>query len=266
MKTIILLLLVAAFVRPFYAADRETPRIDGLPRVSFREAISLAQEYLRTNTIDTTGHQMSEATLGRYPGGANYWDIRWTPANKTATDDVIELRVDMDKSVNHLVHADAISLSIAVPAVTPGVERAVPVFDRNSHFHVTLSNISKEPQKIVTDGNSWGYEALTFEITDKSGRKSVARRVATDFSKNTMTWWLLQPQESVILDVYFADPQKWESFPRLERYGQSEAVTIRAIFEFARAERKPSPDGLWTGRVVSEPEELVFENRMSERK
>ena len=69
----------------------------------------------------------------------------------------------------------------------------------------------------------------------------------------------------VVVDVFFADPERWEGFPRFTRYGESEAVTLRAVFEFALEERKPSPEGLWMGRVVSKPEQIVFYNRMPEK-
>src|SRR6187401_3242307 len=98
MRTFFPLGLVAVLIMPLFAAD------NGIPRVSLREAISLGEEFLRTNKIDTSQHQRSEGTLGIYPGGPNYWDIRWSPTNKAIKDDFIDLRVDMDGTVNHLVH------------------------------------------------------------------------------------------------------------------------------------------------------------------
>jgi len=266
--SILCLFSLTAIIGPFStpAAVDKPVRVDGTPRVSLREAVTLANEFLRTNKIDTSHHQMLEGTLGIYPGGPNYWDLRWSPTNKTAGDGFIDVRIDMDRTVNQIAHAEAISLAIAVPVLAPGTERSTVAFDRNSRFAVILSNTSKEPQRIPTEWNSWGYEALSFEITDKTGRKSVARRVAMDFQKNTLNWWVLQPQESVVLDVFFADPQKWEGFPHLRRYGESATVTLRAVFEFNLNVRKPLPEGLWTGRVVSKPEEVVFHHRIPDKK
>ena len=74
-----LALALTAIVGPFStsAAVDKPARADGIPRVSLREAVSLADEFLRTNKIDTSHHQMLEGTLGIYPGGSNYWDLRW---------------------------------------------------------------------------------------------------------------------------------------------------------------------------------------------
>ncbi|MDB6059815.1 MAG: hypothetical protein JWO95_3659 [Verrucomicrobiales bacterium] len=167
-------------------------------------------------------------------------------------------------SVAELAHAaeSAISVSIAVPALDPGKERSVVAFDRNSHFPVILTNTSKKPQRIITEWNSWGDHALSFELTDKSGKKSLAQRVSVNYDKNMPHWWILQPKESVVLDVYFADAGKWEGFPHRVRYGDSETVTMRAVFAFLPTDQKLSPDGLWTGRVFSAPEQIVFYNRM----
>jgi hypothetical protein len=163
-------------------------------------------------------------------------------------------------SMNELVRADdnSIALSIAVPALDSGNERSVVAFDRNSHFPVILTNTSDKPQRIVTPWNSWGDHALSFEITDRSGKKSVARAVAVDYTKNTLHWWTLQPQESVVFDVYFADSNKWEGFPHPIHYGDSETVTMRAIFQFGPVTQKAPEDGLWAGRVYSKPEQVVF--------
>ena len=155
----------------------------------------------------------------------------------------------------------AIRLSIAVPASDPGKERFVVAFDRYSHFPVILTNTSGKPQRIIMDGSSWGDTALSFEITDKSGKKSVAHSFTRLYTKNVPHWWILQPQESVVLDVYFVDSGEWQGFPHPARYGDSETLTMRAVFEVKPNEVIPQ-DGLWTGRVLSKPEQSVFYNRM----
>ena len=73
-------------------------------------------------------------------------------------------------------------------------------------------------------------------------------------------WWVLQPQESLVLDVYLADSGQWQGFPDLARYGDSETVTMRAVFEI-KSNEVPPQDGLWTGRVFSKPEQYVFYNQ-----
>jgi hypothetical protein len=159
-----------------------------------------------------------------------------------------------------------IALCIAVPTLGPGKnEREVAAFDVHSHFQVILLNISGKPQRIVTEGNSWGYDALSFEFTDQAGKKFAPRRKTVVWTRNNLRWWLLQPQESLVLEVYFADSQRWQGFPNPPRYGDSEAVTLRAVFEI-KPNEVPPKDGLWTGRVLSKPGKYVFFNRTLETK
>ena len=170
-------------------------------------------------------------------------------------------------SLNELAQAEDnnIALSIAVPALAYNNERSVVAFDQNGHFPVILTNTSDKPQRIVTPWNSWGDHALSFEITDSSGKKSVARAVSVEYAKNMLHWWIVQPRESVVFDVYFADTKKWEGFPHPVHYGNSEAVTMRAIFEFRPVTLEPPMDGLWAGRVFSKPVQVVFYNRVPEK-
>jgi hypothetical protein len=70
----------------------------GSPRVARKEALALAEDFLVTNSVDTSKHHLSGVTLGRYPGGLNYWDIDWSPTDKTARAGVIRVRIDMDQT------------------------------------------------------------------------------------------------------------------------------------------------------------------------
>jgi len=158
-----------------------------------------------------------------------------------------------------------LGICLGIPAIDPGTERDVVAFDRTSHFPVILTNNSDKPQRIITDWNSWGEQTLSFELTDKAGKTSVAHRVAVDYTKNTPHWWILQPRESMVLDVYFADPYRWTGFPDPAHYGDSETVTLRAVFEYHLAQEKLRTNGEWTGRVTSEPEQVVFCNRVPEK-
>lgn len=155
----------------------------------------------------------------------------------------------------------ALAISIAVPSVDPGVERAIVANDIHSHFPVILTNTSDQPQRIATDWNSWGDHALSFEVTDESGNKSVARRTPVAYWKNVLHWWILQPGESMVMEVYFADPNKWQGFPHPASFGKPQTATLPAIFEF-EPQKTTSGDPLWSGRITSKPGKYVFDNRM----
>lgn len=169
-------------------------------------------------------------------------------------------------SVTSFARADEpmLSVSIAVAALNPGAERAVPAFDRDSHFHVILTNTSDEPQRIASEWNSWGDQALSFEISDESRKTWVARRVAVSRSKNMLTWWILEPNENLVLDVYFADSERWGGFPHPPQYGDSQVVTMRAVFEI-KPNEVPPKEKLWSGRVVSKRQKYAFHNRTGSR-
>ncbi len=135
-------------------------------------------------------------------------------------------------------------------------------FDLTSHFPVILTNTSDKPQRIVTEGNSWGDHALSFELTDDSGKKFTAQRVVPDYAKNMLHWWILSPKEDLVLDVYFADSDRWQNFPLPVGYGHSQTVTMRAVFE-VKSNEVPASAGLWVGHIVSQPVKYVFYNRTS---
>src|SRR5262245_53882227 len=105
-----------------------------------------------------------------------------------------------------------ISVSISVPSERNGA-RGVQHWDRASHFHVIASNLSDQPQRIWQEPFSWGYWALSFEFNDESGKKWTAKkRGMKPFTMNKAAYWLLEPHESLVYEVYFADSDIWEGF------------------------------------------------------
>ena len=92
LKTLLLSSVLTALSVSLFAAD------NGIPRVVLKEALAAAEDFLATNSVDTSKHHLSAVTLGRDPGGLNYWDIDWSPTDKTARAGVIRVRVDMDQT------------------------------------------------------------------------------------------------------------------------------------------------------------------------
>jgi uncharacterized protein YecT (DUF1311 family) len=192
------------------------------------------------------------------------WDASWNSRLASLTEArTKQLHEFMPEGMQGDEHA--LGLTIAVPAMETSSERMVVAVDRNSHFSVILTNLSKRTQWIITPWSSWGDRALRFEITDRSGKKTVARTVANDHVKNLPHWWVLEPQECVVFDVYFADEKRWEGFPHLTHYGDAEAVTLRAVFEVTPDKEKPAVDAKWAGSVSSKPERVAFCNQIPEK-
>jgi len=149
-----------------------------------------------------------------------------------------------------------LSVRIALPVrsneIRESVERELvyPNFTGGIQFHfpVIVTNLSDKPQRIAQEGCSMGYDALSFEWTDESGKKQKAEKVGIEFAKNVYSWWTLQPGESLVINVFYTDTASWTGFPHPPPH-ESQTVTMRAVFEM-----KPF------GRSVSKPLEIVFTN------
>jgi hypothetical protein len=161
-----------------------------------------------------------------------------------------------------------ISVSIAVPCSSSTIATLTKNSDTNetrvlsaswsNHFDVLLRNVSDKPQNIWEDDNSWGYDALTFELKDETGKTWAVRKSFVAFHANAPAFWTLKPNDTLVIDVYFAndqksDWQKWKGFPR------NQTVSMRAILENHDdgASRKCS---VWTGRAASEWNKYHFDN------
>ena len=124
------------------------------------------------------------------------------------------------------------------------------------NFHVVLRNISDKPRNIWQGDNSWGYYALSFELTDESGKSWVAKKFLTGFDQNGPMFWTLRPNEALVIDVCFTDDQKsdwqkWNGSPH------NQTVSMRAIFD-VKEDRLSEKYSVWTGRVVSESNKFFF--------
>ena len=116
------------------------------------------------------------------------------------------------------------------------------------HFSVVITNVSDKMQPVAQDWCSAGYDALTFEYTDESGKTRKAEKLGRDWPKNFYAWWALQPGESTVINVFYTDEMTWTGFPHPPAH-KSETVTMRAVFDM-----KPF------GRIVSEPLKILFTN------
>jgi hypothetical protein len=142
------------------------------------------------------------------------------------------------------VRGTALGDSVERELVYPNFKGGIPF-----HFPVIITNLSDKPQRIAQEWCSEGYDALSFECTDESGKTQKAGKLGRDWSKNFYAWWTLQPAESVVINVFYTDTAIWTGFPRPPAH-KSQTVTMRAVFEM-----KPF------GRIVSEPLKIVFTNR-----
>ena len=180
--------------------------------------------------------------------------IRVAPGDAAAARKVIAAAIEAEKLDVRLVSEIPLSISIAVPE-TYG-KRVITYWDQKSHFNVVLTNPTDTPVNLWQEGCSWGYDSLTFEITDKNGKPRVVRKKPIFWCVNRPRFEVLGPQESIVIDVYFSDVEIWTGFPR-PKNGTEEA-TMRAIFT-----NDPDEDtkkhNVWTGRLATKPLKYTFE-------
>ena len=158
----------------------------------------------------------------------------------------------------HLRAAESpLSISIAVPIHTN--DRTIYFGDKTKpHFPVIVTNTSTEPVRFWQEWCSWGYNALSFELTDKDGKTWIARKVGRQiWRRNFPDCWTLLPKESLVIDVFFADTEIWEGFP-LDREGHPHYYTMRVICS-VQAEEDSRKLGVWTGRIVSPAQKYAFQ-------
>jgi hypothetical protein len=159
----------------------------------------------------------------------------------------------------------AISIAIAAPRTdmdaTDGARHQIIAFDKHSHFSAVLTNLSDQPQRIIRGGSSADH-TLRFECSDAAGKKWKARRVEQEYSKNTLRWETLGPHECLVMEVEFANPDQWDGFPKPLPYGQSQTVTMQAVFDVDPSAVPPDKK-LWTGQVESAQANYEFDWRMS---
>lgn len=114
-------------------------------------------------------------------------------------------------------------------------------------FYVVLSNISKEPQTVWEDWNSWGYQAVSFELTTTDGKKYVISKRQQEFTMNFPSTLLIEPGEFHVFAIHL--DQWWETHPLLPKTAEL-PIALKAIYEVS-----PTPESaqyqVWTGRVES---------------
>ena len=97
---------------------------------------------------------------------------------------------------------------------------------------------------------------MSFEFTDQSGKEWVVKKKLRAWSKNYPDYVTLEPQESLVLDVYFANAAIWDGFP-YPAGAVGEPFTMAAVFE-AKPDDSSRKYSVWTGRAVSKAQKYVF--------
>ena len=153
--------------------------------------------------------------------------------------------------------APVLKLSVVLPELY-GLDGKLthPATLRNAgsglRFVVVVENVSPADVYVWAEGNSEGHGTLSFEI-EAGGKKTAARRIGQDWSKNILRMEKLAPGGIYARVVEYDTPtgktSQWEPFPFGAKDSRLE-VSLRAVFEQKKADwnGKVAP---WAGRVVS---------------
>jgi hypothetical protein len=160
------------------------------------------------------------------------------------------------------------SIAIAVPKTsnwpTKEGRRQIVALDKYSHFSVVLTNLTDQPQRISRSSGWPAIQTLHFEGTDAAGKKWEAQ--LTDRPRrHRLCLETLAPHECLVFDVEFANPEEWDGFPKPLPYGESQTVTMRAVFNVDPSTVAPELK-IWTGQVESPPVTCEFDWRMPEKR
>ena len=114
-------------------------------------------------------------------------------------------------------------------------------------FYVLLSNVFKRPQTVSEDWNSWGYQAISFELTTADGKKHVVSKRQQIFTENFPSTVVIEPGEHQVYVIHF--DEWWEIHPPIPKTDEM-SITLKAIYEVS-----PTPESaqykVWTGRLES---------------
>ncbi|PYT95330.1 MAG: hypothetical protein DMG36_02625 [Acidobacteria bacterium] len=119
--------------------------------------------------------------------------------------------------------------------------------DKPREFYVVLTNSSSEPQAVWEHWNSWGYQTVSFELTNVDGKKFHVSRRPGIFTVNFPSTFVISPGEHQVYAIRL--DQWWETQPPLPKTDETD-ITLKAIYEVP-----PTPEAaqykVWTGRLES---------------
>jgi len=118
---------------------------------------------------------------------------------------------------------------------------------RAREFYVVLTNISQEPQPVWEYWNSWGFQAISFELTTADGKKFAVTTKDRTFSYNFPSTFVVEPNEHQVFAIRFDD--SWAVEPALPTADEM-PITLKAIY-CVSANPDTAKFHVWTGRADS---------------
>jgi hypothetical protein len=133
-------------------------------------------------------------------------------------------------------------------SIVPGRSGDITMAKKHPNdFYVVLTNVSGLPQPVWESWNSWGYQAISFELTTPDGKKSVASMKQHDFTVNFPSMLLVESGEHQVYAIEL--DESWETNPTLPKRDEM-PITLKAIYEIAETPQAVQ-NHVWVGRVES---------------
>ena len=107
--------------------------------------------------------------------------------------------------------------------------RTIGLYQPSQHFYIVLTNASGKLIRLWTERCSWGYDNLSFEVTDEAGRTVAVTKRKRAWTKNAPDWGVIPPGGHQVGEINF-EPTNWQNSPMPEA-DRSRAVRMRAIYD-----------------------------------
>jgi len=132
-------------------------------------------------------------------------------------------------------------------SVVPGIGGITMAKNKPHEFYVVITNVSGGPQSIWEYWNSWGNQAISFELTMADGKKFVLSRKQEGFTRNFPSTFVLEPGEHQVYPIRL--DEWWETHPALPRTDEM-PITLKAVYQVSTTP-EATQYKVWTGRLES---------------
>jgi len=151
------------------------------------------------------------------------------------------------KRVEPVAKAQETSRSPFSLSIVPGIGGITMAKNKPREFYVVITNVSGGPQSIWQYWNSWGYQAISFELTTADGKKFVLSKKQEEFTRNFPSTFVVEPGEHQVYPIKL--DEWWEAHPALPKTNEM-PITLKAVYEVS-VTPEASQYKVWTGRVES---------------
>lgn len=132
-------------------------------------------------------------------------------------------------------------------SIVPGTGGITMAKIKPREFYVVITNVSGAPQSIWEYWNSWGYQAISFELTMADGKKFVLSKKQEEFTRNFPSTFVVEPGEHQVYPIKL--DEWWETHPSLPKTDEM-PIKLKAVYEVTTTV-EATQYKVWTGRLES---------------